>query len=454
MDALLGDRYRTEYRAAYDAGDGPLMCRLADTASGRAEPFFADLNRTILSAADLAVSSERIAELKDLVYEFDYYIDEPFVAGDCRPPAAAGGLSASSSAAPPPSALFPAACVAQSALFSAAVHEAYAVVGILVDANVDKRGYGTLPRAPAKPVRGVCEGAQLTALSACVVLGLERMARTLLQHGCDVNARNPLGGETALHLAVAAGDASMTALLIVYHADVGSRTAGGQTPLHVAAASPPGGDHACALMLLRAGADASAVGVNGKTPLHVACCQNCVDLSVALLQHGANVFARAHYPPHGWFTAQEFGEQKPAASAPAADLGDTEMPDGGGGSAGGGQLRGTPAAPHEEGLDTDCTPVSDMLAPLPDLLRLVATRVQHAQRAALQANGLVPAAFAPRLSATALVPVPVGYLLHTRPLPTPASVHDEIARLTTAVMQEITANGGYREALRQETRDH
>ena len=441
VDSRYGHRYRTDYREAYDAGSRDRMYTLRRSAEKEAETFFPAFKKA-MSVPDLAVSTGRMHDLKELVYNFNYYIDQPFVGADCRKMQWTNTIDG---AQPEPAALpdtsgaqsEPAAFVPQSALFSAAMNEEYIVVDILVDANVDKRGYGALHRAPDKPVCGICEGAQVTALSACVVLGLEQMARTLLQHQCDVNARNPVGGETALHLAVAAGDSDMTALLLIYNANVRSRTAGGQTALHVAAASPQG--QLCAKMLLSYGADVNAVGVNGKTPLHVACNQNHVDLCVMLLEHGANVFTQAHYPPHGWFTAQGYGDRE-RTSVATCTLDDTDMSDA---VSSGGQ----PQVELPRNLDTDCTSGSDMKPPLSNLLQLVTTRVQHAQAASLSAAGMVSKEYAPRLMAAALVPVPASYLSFTCPLPTPATVQGGIARLTTEVMRKIKADGGYQQAL-------
>jgi len=442
VDSRYGHRYRSDYRQAYDDGNRDGMFDLQRNAEKAAETFFPAFRK--------AVSAE-CSGLKELVVDFDYYIDQPFVTADCRKmqptdatyaaPSEPAALPDISHAPSEPAALpdvshaqsEPAAFVPQSALFSAAMNEQYTVVDILVGANVDKRGYGTLHRAPAKPVCGVCEGAQVTVLSACVVLGLEQMALTLLQHRCDVNARNPVGGETALHLAVAAGDSAMTALLLTYNANVHSRTAGGQTALHVAAASPQG--QLCAHMLLQRGADVSAVGVNGKTPLHVACSQNHVDICVMLLEHGANVFTEARYPPYGCFTAQGFSTRE-ATSA----LGDTEMSDAGSSGA-------QPRVELPQDLDTDCTSGSDMKAPLLKLLELVETRVQDGQTASLSAKGPVQKEYMPRLLAATLVPVPVRFLSFTCPLPTPATVQEDIAWLTTKVMREIKADGGYHQAL-------
>jgi ankyrin repeat protein len=408
VDPLTGHRFRTEYRAAYNAGEKAQMCTLAETARIETQHFF-HVFQNVLPLPDLAASPRIIAGLAKLVYDLDYYIDEPFVAADFRLSQPTDELRTLAEFVP------------QSALFSAAMHEAYTVVDILVKANVDMRGYGTLHRAPAKPVRGVCERAQLTVLSACVVLGLEVMARTLLQYGCDVNARNPVGGETALHLAVAADDTRMTALLLTYNACVGSKTAAGQTALHVAAAGPQG--QVCASLLLGAGADVNAVGVNGKTPLHVAFSQDHKDLCVMLLEHGANVFTLAHYPPHGWFTAQDFHEQAADKQSVMVDVGGTE---------------GDDYSPQD--LDTDCTSVSQASDSLSKLLHLVTTGVQHARESSLASKAPVPAVFAHRLSAAALVPVSAGYLLHTRPLSTTATEHEEIGWFTMAVMREITTN--------------
>src|SRR5438309_1470031 len=83
-------------------------------------------------------------------------------------------------------------------------------------------------------------------------LRLVEAAKSLLDHGAEVNAKNNRQGDTALMWAVAKKHADVARVLIEHKANVNARTKDGFTPLLFAAQQ---GDADSAQMLLTAGAD-------------------------------------------------------------------------------------------------------------------------------------------------------------------------------------------------------
>jgi hypothetical protein len=141
-------------------------------------------------------------------------------------------------------------------------------------------------------------------------MGYADVARLLLEHGADVNARDDLG-DTPLHEA-AHGHVDVVRLLLEHGADVNARDKNGQTPLHEAASwgvvrlLP---DHGADVntrdkngrirgladvvrLLLERGADVNARDEDGRTPLHWAAFAGYADVARLLLEHGADVNAR------------------------------------------------------------------------------------------------------------------------------------------------------------------
>ena len=149
-----------------------------------------------------------------------------------------------------------------------------------------------------------------------------RIVAALLSAGASPNARTP-SGDTALHLACAAGDAKVVAVLLMDGAHPDIRNAALRTPLHAAVAgwafsnivallldvgahpSPRDSDGATPLHLVReirtdgalnrlleAGANVAAPARNGDLPLHRAVRRGNGTVTGRLLEVGADVSAR------------------------------------------------------------------------------------------------------------------------------------------------------------------
>ena len=91
-----------------------------------------------------------------------------------------------------------------------------------------------------------------------------------MDHGAAISAKTA-DGWTALHSATYWGQAEVMTKLIARGADVNSRTAGSQTPLHLAASAPNGGNpKALQILLLNEFVDVNAVNKVGETPRTIA----------------------------------------------------------------------------------------------------------------------------------------------------------------------------------------
>ena len=86
-----------------------------------------------------------------------------------------------------------------------------------------------------------------------------------MDRGAAISAKTA-DGWTALHSATYWGQAEVMSTLIARGADVNSRTAGSQTPLHLAASAPNGGNaKALQILLLNEFVDVNAVNKVGET---------------------------------------------------------------------------------------------------------------------------------------------------------------------------------------------
>ena len=144
---------------------------------------------------------------------------------------------------------------------------------------------------------------------------LADVARLLLEHGADVNARiehgavivgddNDHKGKTPLHFAVAdRGRVEVVRVLLEHGANVGAEDDKGRTPLHDAAdyrrldvndrreEDYVSSKVEVVCVLLDHGANVGAEDNEGRTPLHVAATYAKVEVVRLLLEHGANVGA-------------------------------------------------------------------------------------------------------------------------------------------------------------------
>jgi uncharacterized protein len=102
-------------------------------------------------------------------------------------------------------------------------------------------------------------------LHLAAAFGGSRAAALLLEHGAHVHqfSRNPMRSQP-LHACIAlSGDLETARLLIAQGAEVNAVQAGGYTPLHQAAAA---GHHELTVLLLEAGADPQRLCDQGKRP--------------------------------------------------------------------------------------------------------------------------------------------------------------------------------------------
>jgi len=107
--------------------------------------------------------------------------------------------------------------------------------------------------------------------------------------------RQVYAGDTALHVAAAAGWTDFAQALVAAGADLHARNRRGAEPLHSAAVGSPGmkrwNPHAQAAMiawLIDAGADPNATDMDGVTPLHRAVRTRSAAAVAALLERGAD----------------------------------------------------------------------------------------------------------------------------------------------------------------------
>ena len=127
-----------------------------------------------------------------------------------------------------------------------------------------------------------------TLLGMAVQDGRRDMAKLLLDHGAEVDARTS-NGLTPLHIALKKGFASMADLLLERGANPSTTTEDDRTTLHFACEA---GLTEIAIALMDRGANVSAVSKRGLTPLHSAMGVGSPELVQGLLDRGADPCAR------------------------------------------------------------------------------------------------------------------------------------------------------------------
>ena len=149
--------------------------------------------------------------------------------------------------------------------------------------------------------------------------GLTRGATRAGTQGLFLDAirRVLYAGDTALHVAAAAHDASTARLLVKLGAHVNAPNRRGATPLHSAAVGAPGAlqwkpraQVATIDALIRAGAVVNSHEPGGATPLHRAVRTRSSAAVAALLRHGAD--------PAGTETLVRFNTGRSGSGSPAA----------------------------------------------------------------------------------------------------------------------------------------
>jgi len=115
----------------------------------------------------------------------------------------------------------------------------------------------------------------------------------LLQTGADVNASNPACGRTALHRVAEGGHVELADMLLSRGASVNAAARDGSTPLHTAARA----GHAALVERLLQQAKPNARDLTGATPLMLAAAAGALDVTLLLLDGGADLEAADE---NGW----------------------------------------------------------------------------------------------------------------------------------------------------------
>jgi len=141
--------------------------------------------------------------------------------------------------------------------------------------------------------------ARATPLHYAALCGMHDIATFLIvEHSQDVNARGFDKKETPLHVALRRGHVEVARVLLEHGADTEARDGDDRTPLLQASRD---GHVELARVLLNHGADREARGKDDYNPLERAAQNGHVQLAQVLLEHGADVNAqnnRRHTPLH------------------------------------------------------------------------------------------------------------------------------------------------------------
>lgn len=149
-----------------------------------------------------------------------------------------------------------------------------------------------IARHDHKVVRGLLVGDQALARQR-IAVGANRQAEG--EFFMEAIEHHLYEGDTALHVAAAAYNATAATHLLRIGADIHSQNRLGQEPLHYAALGTPGAarwnPNAQAEMLrllVAAGADANAIDRSGVAPLHRAVRSRCAEAVRVLIELGAD----------------------------------------------------------------------------------------------------------------------------------------------------------------------
>ena len=133
-------------------------------------------------------------------------------------------------------------------------------------------------------------GRQGTPLRVAVVSEHTEIARVLLEHAADANARD-MNHVTPLHEAAKRGNADIVQLLINHGADVTVLDYRRNSPLHKALRLR---NFRVVELLVKSGADVNVRIIYNLAPLHIALDREYLDIAQFLISHGADVNASAH----------------------------------------------------------------------------------------------------------------------------------------------------------------
>ena len=172
-------------------------------------------------------------------------------------------------------------------LHAAAWHGDLEMVRLLLNCKVDVDSRDNYGRTSMHAV------SQGFSLIPNIYQSLSDVARLLLEHDADVNARTSRGfysGQTPLHEAAQNNRIEVIHVLLEHGANAAAEDDQGRTPLNRAAAW---GSVDVARVLLEHGANIAAEDNKGRTPLHVASdsYSSKVEVVRVLLEHGANLAA-------------------------------------------------------------------------------------------------------------------------------------------------------------------